>query len=138
MYMITGFHKHAQEDNYERGWIGRSTDDFIDCPIKAATLDDLKKKIAQFLCVEVSDLDLDACEEQGRIDIGISEANDGIPASPYEIKRWREGKKALYYAKYSCYVMECKPVTLKPLLSLIDRQTMTAKVSKQPANHLKG
>ena len=112
MFIISGFHKSTEQDDYENGCIGNGSDYFIDYQIKTATLDDIKAKIASFIGCEVSDLDLDTCEEVGRIDCGRTETEDGDEADKAQIDAWKDGNLVLYYAVYTCYVMQCNPVSV--------------------------
>lgn len=112
MYVISGFHKSTEQDDYENGCIGNGSDCFIDYQIKTATLNDMKTKIASFIGCEVSDLDLDSCDEVGRIDCGRTENGEGYEATKDEVGAWKAGKHVLYYAVYTCFVMQCNPVSV--------------------------
>lgn len=112
MFVITGFHYSTEIDSYTEGCIGGGSDSFFDYALKDATIEGLKEKIAGFVGCKVSNLDLDSCGEIGRIDAGRTENANGDKASPAELAEWKAGKLTLYYATYSCYVMECKPVSV--------------------------
>lgn len=112
MYAISGFHKLTEQDSFTDGCIGNGSDCFIDYAIKDAAIDGLKAKIADFIGCQVDDLALDACDEAGRIDAGRTENANGDEASEREIEAWRKGELVLYYAVYSCDVVECRPVSL--------------------------
>lgn len=112
MYVITGFHKVSEHDDYENGCIGNGSDCFIDYAIRTATLDDMKEKIAGFIGCKVEDLELNACEEVGRIECGRTEDSEGNEAMESQLAAWREGKETLFYAVYTAYVMECLPVSV--------------------------
>ena len=113
MFTINGFHKFTEIDSYEEGCIGGGgSDEYIDYPLKAETVAELKEKIAGFVGCAVADMELDACEEIGRIDAGRTETAEGYEATADDLKRWKSGKLAIYYAVYSCTVVECKPVSV--------------------------
>ena len=112
MFTISGFSKFSEQDDYEEGCIGNGSDSFIDYQIKTATLDEMKDKVAGFIGCKVEDLDLDSCEEVGRIDCGRTETEDGDEATSAQIDEWKAGDKVLYYVVYSCYVMESSPVSV--------------------------
>lgn len=108
MYNISGFHKFTEQDDYNEGCIGNGSDNFIDCHITTATMTDMKDKIAGFIGCKVSDLELDVCDEVGKM-----ENAEGYEASESELVSWREGDTVLFYAVYSCYVMECNAVSAR-------------------------
>lgn len=112
MYKINGFHYFTEIDSFENGCVGGGSDSYFDYALNDETVEGLKAKIAGFVGCEVSDLDLDSCEEIGRIDACRTENVNGDIASPAELAEWKAGKLTLYYATYSCYVMECKPVSV--------------------------
>ena len=112
MFAITGFYKYTEQDDLNNGRIGNSADYFIDYAIKTDTLDEMKTRIADFLRCKVEALELDACEEVGRIESGHTENAGGNEANESELASWRKGETVLYYAVYSAYVMECMPVSV--------------------------
>ena len=112
MYIINGCHYFTEIDSFENGCVGGGSDSFFDYALKDATIEGLKEKIANFVGCKVSDLDLDSCGEIGRIDACRTENVNGDIASPAELEEWKAGKVTHYYAMYSCYVMECKPVSV--------------------------
>ena len=112
MFVITGFHYSTEIDSYTEGCIGEGSESYFDYALKDATIEGLKEKIANFVGCKVSDLDLDSCGEIGRIDAGRTENANGYEANSAELAEWKAGRLTLYYAVYSCYVMECKPVSV--------------------------
>ena len=109
MFTISGFHKFTEEDNYDQGCIGPSSCTDIDYRMTSATIDNLLAQIANFGGCDVEDLELNSCDEDGRVDFGVTENENGDTATKQELAQWREGKTKLYYAVYSCYVTECVP-----------------------------
>lgn len=112
MFTITGFHYSTEIDSFEEGCIGVGSDSFFDYAMKDATIDGLKAKIADFVGCTVGDLELDACEDIGRIEGGRTENVDGDIASDSELAAWRKGEVTLYYAVYTCYVIQCLPASV--------------------------
>ena len=112
MFTISGFHYSTEIDSFEEGCIGGGSDSYFDYAMKDATLDGLKAKIANFVGCEVYELDLDSCEDVGRIDAGRTENANGDIASDTELAAWRKGEVTLYYAVYTCYAMQCLPVSV--------------------------
>lgn len=112
MFTISGFHKFTEQDDYENGCIGNGSDCFIEYAISTATPEEMKERIAGFIGCKVEDLELDACEEIGRIECGRTETEEGDEATPAQIEAWKTGKLILFYAVYSCYVHQSLPVSL--------------------------
>lgn len=112
MFAIHGFCKSTDIDSFEEGCIGGGMDCYIDYPLGAETIAELKEKVAEFVGCKVADMELDACEEPGRIDAGRTETADGDEATVAELEQWKAGNLELYYAVYSCTVVECKPVSV--------------------------
>jgi hypothetical protein len=113
MFIISGFYKTTEQDDYNEGCIGNGSDTFIDYQIKTATLADMKDKVASFIGCKVEDLELDACDEDGRIECGKTENAEGCEASESELASWREGNTVLFYSVYTCYVMACNVVSAR-------------------------
>ena len=103
-YEITGFHKHIERDNFEKGCIGDCQFFFIPMHIKADSLADLKSQILSFVGAPDDAMECDACDETGRIDIQKTENDDGLDPTSCEESAFKAGKIDLWFAYYSCYV----------------------------------
>ena len=104
-YEITGFHKLAEIDVYNSGCQlegGYST--FINYPLSSDTIEGLKAKILSFVDAESDSMEINSCDEIGRIDIGKTENADYYAPSKHELEQWKNGEIILYYAVYTCYV----------------------------------
>lgn len=112
MYMITGFLKSSEQDDYNEGCIDGVTQYYIDHIIRSDTIDGLKQQIASFVGCDVGDLESDACDEIGRIDASRTETVNGDEPTKFELEEWKRGKETLYYANYTAIVMECNPVSV--------------------------
>lgn len=102
-YEVKGWSKFGEEDVYKEGCIPSTSfgdsgnDTFTGQTIKACI------KECQDFCGSDSkdDLLLDACDEQGKLDISIMENEEGYPASEHEIKLWKKQKIKLFNCIYS-------------------------------------
>ena len=115
-YEIVGFEKIAELDNYENGCIGKGSATWVDCRIHADTIDRLKKKILSFIGAEPDAMEIDACEEAGRIDVHKTENADGCDPTAQESAAWKAGELDLYAVTYTCMVQKVARETI----SLID------------------
>jgi hypothetical protein len=106
--------KYSEEDNYEEGCLpdtGRSCS--VDISFKANTSDELIQQLKEYFDVDDDAIELNSCDEDGRIDIFVIEDKNGENASDYNIKLWQDGKKILYAVTYSFYVEEVERKTYK-------------------------
>ena len=116
-YEITGWFKFAEEDSFEHGCDPDTTFSYAgDDIFKGETVEDVLKQIKNFLGVDEDyEVDLDSCEEPGRVDIQILENKDAYPATSAEMERWRAGEITLWAACYSfeIYEVERRAVRLR-------------------------
>ena len=106
--------KFTEEDIYQGGCqpiTGGSWE--VDISFKDNTIKGLIEKIIDYYGVEISDVELDACEEQGRIDISILENAESIQASKSEIEAWKQGKIKLWSSIYTYQVHEVTKIPIK-------------------------
>lgn len=104
MYEVNGFIKHSEEDVFADGCIPSSGGISADMSIRfnGATVDDLVKALMEFVGADDPDsVQIDACEDPGRIDIQVLENAEGHVASIHEIALWRTGKCRLWLCDYS-------------------------------------
>lgn len=116
MYRADGFFKMSEEDIYEEGCIPNSGSCFSSHEIfRSHSLDSLLDTIACFVGAERKDIELNACDEPGRVDICMMENEMGYPATKAEIEAWKEGKARLWDSIYSFQVYEydAKPVNFE-------------------------
>ncbi len=102
MYMIKGFFKHAEQDDFKNGCLpntGHSSS--LDIDIIADTKSELIEKVKSWFDVTSDNIELNACDELGRIDIQVMENGIGDKATDTEISMWKEGCFNLWLANYS-------------------------------------
>lgn len=114
MFTVSTVHYSTELDTYEDGCIGGkdSRDTAYDVSFSSNSLPDLLQMVADHVGVSMKDVELDACEEPGRMDLCRTETVDGGEPSESEIALWREGKFDLYCATYTVYVTTSEPVRL--------------------------
>jgi len=94
--------KFVEEDNYENGCNPDTAQGWtVDIKFKAETIEELIKQITEFYGVEEEDIEINSCDEDGRIDINIMENSEGYKATEREIEAWKQGLKKLYSAIYT-------------------------------------
>lgn len=96
--------KLIEEDHWETGCLFETARSWsISHTIAGASLEDLKRQITEFVGCNESDLEINACEEPGRIDVQVLENGEGLPMSPSDLLRWKSGHATAYQATYSFY-----------------------------------
>jgi hypothetical protein len=101
--------KFAEIDDYENGCLPETAINFrIDVKFKADTVDDLLEDIKNYFGVDDDAIELNSCDEIGRIDIATLENADGYNANESEIELWKQGKIELWACTYTYYVDEVK------------------------------
>lgn len=115
-YEVTGWIKFSEEDDFNEGCQPDTTtttqgDDIF----KAATVKELIAKIVAFLGLDNDDdaVELDTCDEPGRVDISQTEDEDGTRASERDLEKWKQGKIKLFYATYSFHVEKVTRETVR-------------------------
>ena len=116
MYEVNGWHKFGGRAYYETGY---DTDERICFGGKerwsAETVPELLNKLRGFVCVDDDyEIELDACDEDGRVDIQVMEISEGYIASERDIELWKRGQLALWACTYTFMVeqVERKSVRL--------------------------
>lgn len=103
-YEINGWVKTIERDNWRDGCHGGANCFGGNDIFKGDTAEDAIQKACNFVGVDYEDIDLNACEEAGRVDINLTENADGYPATPSEIEAWKAGEIDLWLANYTFYV----------------------------------
>ena len=113
-YEINGWFKFAEQDHWEEGCDPDTGFSFSgDDRYRSATIEDLLKQIRDFVGVpDDYEIELDSCDEDGRVDIQVLETADGYPANDRDIEKWKKGDLALWYATYSFMI---ERVTREPV-----------------------
>lgn len=111
-YETEGALKFAERDIFAEGCIpDDACSTFIDYPMQADNLAQILGSISDFTGCAVEDLEINACEEPGRIDAAVMETAEGFAATPHQLERWKTGDCDLWYAVYSFYFDEVTRTT---------------------------
>lgn len=106
-YETKGALKFAERDIFAEGCISEGAyTTFIDYPMQAENLDQILGSIADFVGCEKSSVEVNACDEPGRIDAACMESAEGFPATSSQLERWKTGDCELWYCVYSFYFEE--------------------------------
>lgn len=105
--------KYAEEDNYEQGCLSDGAFSSIcDVTFEAGSKVKLIEKIKEFFDVSDDSIELDACGEQGRIDISVMEMADGTQAGEIQIELWKTGSLRLWACTYTYQVCEVERTSI--------------------------
>lgn len=119
-YEINGCFKSIEEDIFAEGCqphSGRVA--LVEVRLRADTVEGLLKKFNNFLGNDDwSAIELDACDEPGRVDVSILENDEGEPATEWQIEAWKNGKQRLWAATYTAHIeaVERRPVELRAIV----------------------
>lgn len=107
-YEVRGYLKHAEENIFADGCQpGTGTmfegSHFSAYAFTLAVLLDKLKAEVPFAC-DGDSIEIDACDEPGRIDIAGMETHDAQEPSKSELARWKVGECRLWYVVYSFHV----------------------------------
>ena len=104
-YQASGWVKFYEEDIYEEGCLPH-TGGIIDGNevFKAEHLGALMDTILGFTGADATDIDMDACDEAGRLDISVMEDENGFKATIKQIEAWKAGEIRLWDCIYSFQV----------------------------------
>ena len=106
-YETKGALKFAEKDIFEEGCISEGAyTSFVDYPMQADNLEQILGSIADFVGCDVASIDVNSCDEPGRIDAGVMESAEGYAATPGQLERWKTGHCELWYCVYSFYFDE--------------------------------
>jgi len=98
--------KIVEIDNYLKECLPETAQHMeVDIEFKCDTLKDLLDNIADTFDVKSSDIEINACDEPGRIDFNTLENGNGYFANNNEINEWKKGLITLYACNYS-YLVE--------------------------------
>lgn len=100
-YESKGCLKIAELDHFENGCTGQAQTTWIDVRASGETLDEVKTAVRDFCMCDEDALEINACDEAGRIDAQVTENAEGYPPSDFELAQWREGELELYAVTYS-------------------------------------
>ena len=107
MYEVNGWFKYAEQDDYQEGCLPETGFTFSgDERWSAETVPELLNKLRSFVGVDDDyEIELDACDEDGRVDISVMENESGYTVmSERGLDKWKRGELALWYATYTFMV----------------------------------
>lgn len=115
LYETDSVLKFMEIDNYANGCDPKSgRDDFYKIHFSAATVKDLIHELMNHAgSNDIGDVELNDCDEPGRVDIGVMERDDGITARKNDITLWKANKLKLWYVVYSFRVQKVTRETVE-------------------------
>lgn len=114
-YSIDGFLKYCEEDDYEEGCLPNTlqTDFITGVSFTAETIEEMLEKVRIFFNVKEDAVELDACEEVGRIDVSKMEDARGDSPTIDQLAMWKRGRLTLWYVTYSGMLVSQSPASWK-------------------------
>ena len=105
-YIINNIYKMAEKDSFENGCdFTSSQTSLIDLKIESCSLSEVIEEFMSFVsCDDKKSVIIDSCDEDGRIDIQVTENGEGYTPSPYQIEQWKKGEFDLYAVTYTAQV----------------------------------
>lgn len=115
MYQIKNLFKTAEKDVYKHGCILDSCLHFeIDVSFKNNTIKGLIQEVAEFLGIDADkikdSIELNSCDEKGRVDFSVMEDSDSNYADAEDIKAWKQGNLTLWSCIYSARIEKIEVV----------------------------
>lgn len=114
MLQINGFLKHAERDIYDQGCAfddGFSSD--VSISFTAPDWPSLKAHVLSFFDAIEDSMEINACDEDGRIDIQRMEDADGLAPTERQIDQWKRGELDLWTVTYTGYVQSVSPFKIE-------------------------
>ena len=113
MYQTNNGNKFTEQDIFNEGCIPETAQGHeVDMTFSNETTEGIIEEMRDFFDVDDDALQLDACDETGRIDIALMETDESEQASKIDIEQWKQGKKRLWSSIYTFYVFDTVPVSL--------------------------
>ena len=116
-YEVNGWFKFAEQDDWEHGCDPDTAFSYSgDEVFKGETVEALLKQVRSFVGIpDDYEIEMDAADTDGRVDISVLETKDAYVATPSEIEAWKRGEIKLWAACYSFEIQEVerKPVRLR-------------------------
>lgn len=118
-YQADGWSKFSEEDIYQDGCQPKTAMHYGgNDRFKAKSINALIQTILGFTGGEREDLDLNPCEEIGRLDISIFEDEYGTRATRSQIDAWKAGELRLWSSIYSFKIEKTTTETIDLLEEL--------------------
>lgn len=106
-YEVNGWIKYTEEDNFEKGCIGKTQQADGNDQFSSDTVQGVIDLVSGFVGNnDKESILLNSCDEVGRLDIQVTEDENGMPAIPAQIEDWKIGQCRLWLACYSFQVQE--------------------------------
>lgn len=104
-FQANGWTKFYEEDTYNEGCMPH-TGGVIDGSelFKSETIDGLLSELLAFTGGNHEDIDLNACDEYGRVDIFVMEDGNSSMATKGQLEKWKNGEVRLWNCIYSFQV----------------------------------
>ena len=108
MYEVNGWHKYGERNTFEEGGDPDNCVSFSGNERwSAVTVPGLLYQLRDFVGVpDDYEIELDACDEDGRVDISVMETGESYPANDHDIALWKKGERALWCSTYTFYVQK--------------------------------
>ncbi len=118
-YAIKGFSCFTEEDIFNDGCQPNSGTHWDESTfhLTSDTIRGLLDKVKKYFDVEEDALELDACEELGRLDVSRMEDKDGCNASAGELDSWKAGNTRLWLADYIMHVVKQESLSIAETLA---------------------
>lgn len=114
MFITKYTYKFSQEYDPEGGCDPRlGMEQYLTVRLESLTIKNMIEQICQMLDVSEDDLILDACEENGRIDVQLYENKEGYKALEKDIERWKKENKRLWLCTYTFMIAETQELNIK-------------------------
>lgn len=114
MYKFDHYLRKYDIESYHHGIIKEGITTARDLIMEDSDLSSLITRILKYFEVNYEEISLNACDEDGRIDIYKYLDLNGLPPTKQQIKEWEEGKINLINVIYTIRILEVfsKPVKL--------------------------
>jgi len=97
--------KTTEEDNYEEGCLPETAQAYeFNIEFEGFSVKELLERMKDYFMCEDEDIQLNACDEKGRIDIQLLENAEGYKMNSSEKELWKEGKIKAYLSNYSFHI----------------------------------
>ena len=106
MFIVRGFTKFIELDNYRNGCNGECNSHSGDYEFESETIGGLIEQLKNFTGHD--DVLINACDEDGRIDIQGMEDRNNMVASDCQLEAWRSGSMDLYSVCYTFQVYKAE------------------------------
>lgn len=119
-YLADGWAKFSEEDIYSDGCQPNTGSMYGgEEAWKAGTIEELIEQLLSFTGGEREDIQLNSCDEVGRIDISVMEDENGNRATRQQIEDWKEARIKLWDCIYTFRVerIQAEDVNLEGALA---------------------